>query len=127
MANNALLFNAALNGAYAGMLHNRMLTSATQADYTPLADAAEAFATDVDTAIANDPLISDGDGTPAAPADGAIAGDQFRLTNIVFALAYAAWANREAPSVAIAGGQAVLVAALKEAYDEAKTVQLPGA
>jgi hypothetical protein len=54
MANNALLFNAALAGFASGMLAGQNLTDATQADYAAIATQAAQFATEMDSLIAND-------------------------------------------------------------------------
>lgn len=54
MANNALLFNAALNGYLAGALAGAYQTDPTQADYAPIVNQAVVFATAMDAAIAVD-------------------------------------------------------------------------
>ena len=55
--NNAILFNAALNGFLGGTFSGRYLTDPVGADYAPAANAAEAFATAVDAAIPLDAAL----------------------------------------------------------------------
>lgn len=52
MANNPILFNAALNGATSGMVADRVVTSPAESTYFPIRDSAVTFATAVDAAIA---------------------------------------------------------------------------
>lgn len=54
MANNALLFNAALNGFLAGALAGGFQTDPVQADYAAIVNQAVVFATAMDAAISND-------------------------------------------------------------------------
>ena len=54
MANNALLFNAALGGYLAGVLAGTNQQDAVQADYAPIVAQAVTFATAMDAAIATD-------------------------------------------------------------------------
>ena len=63
MANNILLYNAALNGFMAGAFAGGWPTDPTATDYDALATQAQTFATAMDTAIANDAVISAGPGT----------------------------------------------------------------
>ncbi len=68
MANNILLYNAALNGFMAGAFAGGWPTDPTAADYEDLAAQAQTFATAMDTAIANDASISAGPGTATTGA-----------------------------------------------------------
>lgn len=55
--NNPQLYNAAFAGALAGIVA-RWSTDTVPADYAPIVDAAVAFAREVDSKIALDPLMS---------------------------------------------------------------------
>lgn len=70
--NNDILYNAAIAGFIGGAMAGRNPTSQTSGDYTDLVDAAEAFATQVDSKIANDATISEADGDAKAPATNTI-------------------------------------------------------
>jgi hypothetical protein len=54
MANNALLFNAALNGYLAGSLAGAFQSDPVQADYAAIVTQGVTFATAMDAAIATD-------------------------------------------------------------------------
>lgn len=71
MANNALLYNAALNGYLAGALAGAPQSDPTQLDYKPIVDQAVVFATAMDAAIANDAVATPQPaGTPAISVAG---------------------------------------------------------
>lgn len=60
--NNDIYYNAALVGALAGALGGRAFSSATAADYATQVNAAEAFALELDSLIAEDALVTTGAG-----------------------------------------------------------------
>ncbi len=68
MANNLLLFNAALNGFISGAFAGGYPVSATPSDYDAIASQALVFATAMDAAIANDASISAAPGTATTGA-----------------------------------------------------------
>jgi len=76
MANNNVLFNAAMAGYLDGMMEGRSLTSSTATDYAAAVTEAAAFATEFDSLIANDNTISGGGGATLAPTTAAIQGAQ---------------------------------------------------
>lgn len=61
---NDIYYNAAYCGFIKGALSGRAQTSTTAADYLDLTQAAAAFATEVDSLIAEDALVTTGGGTP---------------------------------------------------------------
>lgn len=83
MANNNLLFNAAYAGFIAGSQAGRNPSSQTATDYLNLTQSAEAFATRVDSKIANNALISDGPGAALPPTTAAITEDQAAFTALL--------------------------------------------
>lgn len=80
---NDILFNAAYIGFIVGAQSGRNPTSQVAADYSDLCDAAEAFATRVDTKIANDATISDGAGVALPPTTAAIQTAQLAKTKLM--------------------------------------------
>jgi hypothetical protein len=80
--NNASVFNAALTGAFTGMIASRTNPSTTTADYTAELQAAKSFATELDDEIA----------TIVSP-------NVFANYMILIQLCYAAWVNRYAKSI----------------------------
>lgn len=60
MANNNLIYNAALAGATGGATDERWITSSVSDDYVVQRNAAVAFAEAVDAAVANDPDMNEG-------------------------------------------------------------------
>jgi hypothetical protein len=90
MANNELLFNAAVCGFVAGNMAGRSPSSETSGDYTNLVDAAEAFAAEVDANIAEDATISQAGGNALAPTTAAIqqaqVGKTCMMTSICMAI-----------------------------------------
>lgn len=89
MANNVILFNAALAGFIEGVQSGRNPTSQTQADYENIVDAAQAFATRMDSKIANDALISAGDGVALPPTTALIQQAQIGKTALLRGLCQA--------------------------------------
>ena len=94
MANNELLYNAAIAGFIAGNMAGRSPDSEVAADYTNLVDAAEAFATQVDSDIAEDATISQAGGNALAPATAAIQQAQIGKTTMMTAIVQAITSGR---------------------------------
>src|ERR1700683_5201630 len=105
-ANNALLYNAAFQGFYAGAFSgsqppNGTAGAATAATYAAAALGAGIFAEAVDTAIANDsggshPISGSGSGGPALqPSTATIQQDQFAKVGLLQQLCYAAGQGRQ--------------------------------
>lgn len=94
MANNELLYNAAVIGFVAGTQQGRNPTSQTSGDYTNLVDAAEAFATRVDSKITEDATISQAGGNALAPATAAIAQAQNGKTQLMQGICVALTSGR---------------------------------
>jgi hypothetical protein len=67
--NNNCLYNAAYMGFIEGALAGRKISSATAGSYLKLTQAAQAFAKQVDSNIAEDGLITTGGGSPAMLVD----------------------------------------------------------
>ncbi len=67
MANNILLYNAALSGFLSGVIAGSYQTDATQADYASIVNQAVVFATAIDVAIATDTV-----GSPQPPGTAGI-------------------------------------------------------
>jgi hypothetical protein len=105
-ANNALLFNAAIQGFAAGAFAGTIAPAgtsgaATPATYAAIVLAAGIFAEAVDTAIANDsggshPISGSGSGGPALqPSTATIQQDQFAKVGLLQMLCYAAGQGRQ--------------------------------
>lgn len=60
--NNDAYYNAAFMGALEGILEGRTITSSTATDYATQVNAADAFAQEIDSLIAEDALVSTGGG-----------------------------------------------------------------
>ena len=118
MANNSILRNAAISGALGGMIAGTggVLTGAQVTSYTA---AAVAFADDVDTAIANNALISVAGGAVNVPATDDEQCDELAAVTIMTALCYAAWQGKGNPGATSAGAQATLVASVAAAWTAA--------
>lgn len=96
-ANNFILFNAALNGFIGGAQSGRVLTDAVASDYAALVTAGVAFATKLDSIIANDSTISATTGTTGsalAPTTGAIADAQASKSQLIGTLARSVLSGR---------------------------------
>ena len=117
MANNSILQNAALAGALAGMAAGTGQAPANQT-------AALAFATDVDAAIANNPLLSAVGGASLPPTTADIQTDQLVATQILYGLSYSAWAGKGNPGPAISGNQTTLVAQIAASWTAAFAVRV---
>ena len=94
MANNDLLYNAALTGFIQGNLDGRNPTSQTTTDYDALVNAAAAFAVRVDSKIPEDGTISDVGGAALTPADGTVQTAQVGKTDLLAAVCAAITSGR---------------------------------
>jgi hypothetical protein len=90
---NQTLYNAALNGALAGMMSGRPITDATTADYAAMGNAATAFATEVDAGIAADATLTTA-GATLVPASAANQANALAKSNLMNALCKAYWEGR---------------------------------
>jgi hypothetical protein len=113
MANNILLFNAALNGFMAGAFAGAWPTDPTPADYLAVATQAETFATAMDAAIANDVTISQvaGTATVGAGTSTLIEGQSAKpalLQAIVFGVTFSRYQTGAAAAVFTTSVAAVL-------------------
>lgn len=121
MANNILLYNAALSGFMAGAFAGGWPTDPTAADYDAVATQAQTFATALDTAIANDATISAGGGTATTGAgSSALVENQSckpaLLQAIVFGVTFSRYQTGAAAAVF-----AISVAAVKAIYTQCLT------
>ena len=91
---NDLLYNAAVAGFVGGSMANRNFTSPSEGHYTSLVDAAEAFATQVDSKISNDNTISAADGDALPPTTDAITQAQSGKVECMKAICMAAVSGR---------------------------------
>lgn len=92
--NNELLYNAAIAGFIAGNMAGRSPDSEVSGDYTNLVDAAEAFATQLDSDIAEDATISQAGGNALAPTTAAIAQAQAGKTQLLASIVQAITSGR---------------------------------
>jgi len=128
-ANNAILFNAALNGYLAGALAGAPLTDSTQADYAGIVSSAVAWATEIDSIIPTDdgaspqpagtqPISVVTTGVAIAPTTGTILEGQLAKTSLMTQLSYGVAFQRYATGLT-ATTFASLAAAVKAAYLQA--------
>lgn len=103
MANNNLYFNSALAGYLSGNLAGRRPPSSAAGAYTALLAAATAFATDIDTAIPFDPLVSQVGGAQLAPVTDAIAANTQLRGGLLQTLCEAATGGAYSEDAVIAG------------------------
>lgn len=117
---NDTLFNAAMSGALSGMLSGRMISSATAADYAGEVNAAVAFATEVDSLIAEDATITTGGGDASSLALGTSAAASAGLHKplLMHSICKGVWDGRYSKSTT-AADYAALAAAVKAIYTEA--------
>ena len=123
--NNNLLFNAALNGALAGMNATRSPTSGTAGDYAVTVNAAKQFAVEVDSLIANDGLISGGGGVTLAASTAAITDAVCSKGGLLLAICTGLWIGKTAQSVT-ATDYAVIAAAAVAMYTQCIAQQTAG-
>ncbi len=121
MANNILLYNAALNGFMAGAVAGGWPTDPTATDYDALALQAQTFATAMDTALANDATISAGGGTATTGAGSSTlveyqSSKPALLQAIVFGVTFSRYQTGAAAAVF-----ATSVAAVKAIYTQCLT------
>jgi hypothetical protein len=129
MANNAILFNAALQGYMGGMLAGQNLQDPVQADYAAIVTQAVAWATELDSLIANDlaatPVpptttqISIAGGAAIVPAGStAVFESQLGKANLIFSLSFGQ-AFQRFQTGALAASFATAAAAVRVAYFQA--------
>jgi hypothetical protein len=93
--NNNLLYNAAYAAFISGVMTNRNPTSQTATNYLDLTQRAQAFATRVDSKIANNALISAGGGAAVPPTTAAITEDESAFTLVLFGICSALVSQRD--------------------------------
>lgn len=93
--NNQSIYNAAYNGFIGGAVAGRGVTDPTASDYSSLATAAIAFATEVDANVPTDAELSTGAaGTTIAPSAGVNAAAAYAKTHLMYSLCFGYWAGR---------------------------------
>lgn len=97
---NDCVFNAAFTGALAGALAGRAFTSSTASTYATQVNAAEAFALQLDSLIAENASLSTGGGNASmvAPTTSTIVFTQSVYIQAVYALAFAQFQERNLTS-----------------------------
>lgn len=96
--NNQTIYNAALDGALAGMVASGQVQDPTTADYAALGAAATVWATKLDSLIATDATLSTGaGGTTIAPIAGATTANLNAKGHLAFALSFGFWFGRNVP------------------------------
>lgn len=109
--NNQSVYNAALDGAMAGMLAGRPLTDTTTADYAAFGNAATIFATKLDSLIATNASLSTGAaGTTVPPTTALITATLNALGHLAFGLSFAYFYQRPALDVTLADYTALATA-----------------
>lgn len=88
--NNQSLYNAALNGALAGMMSARSNTSGTTANYASWGAAATAWATKVDSLITADATLTSA-GATIVPASAANQQNALAKTSMMQAICKSFW------------------------------------
>ena len=99
--NNQTLFNAALNGALAGILASGKLVDATQADYANMSATAMNFAAAVDAGITADATLTTG-GASIVPGTAAQQANAVAKSAIMFGLSFGYFFQRSIAGAAIA-------------------------
>lgn len=119
---NDLIFNMAFQGALEGMLEGRPFESSTATDYEAQCDAADAYAQEVDSLIAEDATISTGGGDASVlvPTTSAIQANEIFKGGLIRALSRAQFAGRVITNTT-AANYASEAAAVKAAYTQAVT------
>jgi hypothetical protein len=150
--NNQEVWNAAFNGALAGIFANLgfavkvpgsgppPIPDTTTADYAPYAAVAEAWAIAVDAAIGTNAAISTGtNGTTVVPSAGVNAATQQAYVSLVTTLSLSYWQNKQGSLLQLnangtphtpvstdytaqAGGIAAVVAAAQVVYTAASSL-----
>jgi hypothetical protein len=114
--NNQTLYNAALNGALAGMMSGRMSLDATIADYASVGAAATAYAAKVDSLIAADPTLTAA-GATLVPASAANQQNFNAKSSLMHHLSAAIWRDRAGTDTTSAD-YASMAAAVVAQYNE---------
>lgn len=91
--NNQTLFNAAMDGALAGMMAGRDMKDATQNDYNAVASAALSYATEVDAQIAADATLTAA-GATVIPASAANQQNFNAKSHLMQAISFGVWHGR---------------------------------
>jgi hypothetical protein len=118
---NDIYYNAAFVGALSGMMNGRKISSATQADYGDVADAAEIFALNLDARIAFDALVTTAmAATQLAITTNTIAANEQWRAGLLCHLCHAVFAGSYTEDTTSAHYD-VLAAAIKECWDEGLT------
>lgn len=93
--NNQTVYNAALAGAYAGMLSGANITDPTAADYQALGAIATLYATKFDALVATNANLSTGaGGTTVDPIAGVTTASLNALGHLAYGVSFAAWQGR---------------------------------
>lgn len=102
---NDCVYNAAFTGALAGALSGRPFDSTTAADYATQVNAADAFALQLDSLVAENASLSTGGGNASmvAPTTSTIVFTQTVYVQAVYALAFAQFSGRSISSTTQAG------------------------
>lgn len=130
MANNALLFNAALKGWMAGQMATGLPSDPTQGDYAAMVTQAVNVATTIDAAIATDTAgvpvpptttgISVAGGAAIVPAGStAVFESQLGKEGIMFGLCFGASYGRFSATGVAGASFAAVTAAIVAAYRQA--------
>jgi len=95
--NNDIYYNAALLGALAGSLDGRAFTNPLATSYAPEVNAAEAFALELDSLIAEDALVTTGagDASQLAITTSLIASNEQWRAGLIQALARSQFSGRD--------------------------------
>jgi hypothetical protein len=121
MANNILLYNAALNGFMAAAFAGGWPVDPTAADYADIADQAQTFATALDTAITNDAVISQAGGQALTDAGtSTLVEAQIMKPALLQAIVFGVTFSRYQTGAA-AGVFATSIAAIKAIYTQCLT------
>lgn len=120
--NNNLLYNAALAGFIAGAYGGTYPTSITTGQIAPTLAAAQAWAKEVDSLIANDSTISGATGATLLPTTAAITAAQAGKVGLVQSLSYAFSAGRNSTD-AVSTDYAGAAASLALVYTQAAAQQ----
>lgn len=123
MANNNILFNAAVNGYIAGSLAGQNISNSTALSYDTIAAQAQAFATQLDSQIPNDATISTGPGAAVPPTTAAITEDGYAKSGLIQMLSYG-FAQQRWGTGQVSADFAVPCAAIKAAYTQALTKEV---
>jgi hypothetical protein len=101
--NNNIYGNAAFCGALEGIMNGRTITSSTATDYATQCNAAAAFASELDSLIAFDALVSTGAGiTQLAITTNTIAANEQWRAGLLQALSRAYFADRNFTDTTVA-------------------------